>query len=121
MYEWRIAAWVKRTFGEKNLMDSQERSLRVLEEAIELAQADGISRSKVELLVDRVYSRPHGAPRAEAGGVGVTLVAWAVSHNTTIEHIILDEVERIEAMDPELPRAKQMDKAEAGLGLPLEE
>ena len=52
-----------------------ERTHRFLEEALELAQANGCSREDAWALVDYVYDRPVGTPGLEVGGVMVTLAA----------------------------------------------
>lgn len=54
-------------------MDRNERTHRFLEEALELAQANGCSRDEVLALVNYVYCRPEGKSEMEVGGVMVTL------------------------------------------------
>lgn len=60
--------WACRCFGEQVTADRKERALRVLEEAIELAQAEGIEVNQAANLVGYVYSRPPGEPSQELGG-----------------------------------------------------
>lgn len=73
----RVAAWAQKVLGEREAMNFKERSLRVAEEAIELAQACGVDRETLYRLVDYVMRRPVGAAKSEIAGVMVTLYAAA--------------------------------------------
>jgi NTP pyrophosphatase (non-canonical NTP hydrolase) len=64
--------WGERCFGESHMRDVKTRSLRCVEEAIELAQAVGIEESTMLTLISTVYSRPKGLPLQEAGGTLLT-------------------------------------------------
>jgi hypothetical protein len=113
----RIKHWVGRTLGPLIFENKWERTMRVLEEACELAQAEGITREELNLLVDRVYSRPIGESLQEASGVGVCLLAWAGSRDRNLMELIEKEVSRIEQMDPVIIQEKQKAKAMAGVAL----
>lgn len=73
--------WALNAFGIDHLTDLPTRSLRVAEEAIELAQAHRIPKAQMLQLVENVYARPHGEVAQEIGGVMMTLTllcaAWA--------------------------------------------
>ncbi|MEP3668952.1 MAG: hypothetical protein ABJN42_19690, partial [Roseibium sp.] len=56
-------------------MNGTERNHRFLEEALELVQALGCSRSEAHQLVDYTFNRDIGEPSQEVGGVMVTLAA----------------------------------------------
>lgn len=109
-----VGHWVVRYIGPDLLIDRRERALRVLEEAIELAQAEGLSRDSVARLSDRAFSRPAGEPRSEAAGVLVTLLAWAVGAQVSLWDEAIREVRRIHRLPPEAVRLKQAEKARAG-------
>lgn len=69
-------AWAADMFGPIAL-DRRERMARFLEEAIELAQADGMMPDIIEKIVQRVYSRPPGPINKEVGQVQATLELYA--------------------------------------------
>lgn len=113
----RITKWVRDRLGERLLRDKWERSMRVLEEAMEVGQACGISRFQVFGLMVRVYGRPVGDLKQELAGLNVCLRALAASQMVGVEEVTLEEVDRIEKMDPVLLVRKQNEKAGLGLGL----
>lgn len=51
--------------------------MRLLEEALELAQAAGLRQLQALAVVEYVYGRPVGVVAQEVGGVAVTLAALA--------------------------------------------
>lgn len=69
----------------------------VLEEALELGQAEGLSRADAELMVNYVYSRPVGESGQEVGGVMVTLAALCWNANIDLGSAAGGELLRIEA------------------------
>jgi hypothetical protein len=111
----RIAAWVVQVFGEDVLRDRVERAARVLEEALELAQACGVSRETAEGLVARVYARPPGDAAIEAAQVGVCLIAWAEGAQEDLGTLVDDEIDRIESLPVEKIRARHAAKVRAGI------
>jgi hypothetical protein len=62
----RFLMWAQETFGDVAL-DPRERVLRFLEEAVELAQAMGVSMDTTDALVARTYRREPGDPVREMG------------------------------------------------------
>lgn len=72
-YQERVEAWLEACLPDSARRDQVERTFRFLEEALELAQANGCSREDALRLIDYVYGRPHGRPEEEVGGVMVTL------------------------------------------------
>lgn len=72
-YQSRVRDWVVFCFGIETADHNAERGHRFLEEAIELAQANGATRADAHELVDYVFNRPIGEPHQEVGGVMVTL------------------------------------------------
>jgi hypothetical protein len=117
-WQMRVAAWVLGTFGHSVLMNRRERAMRVLEEALELAQAEGLGVVDVQRLTERVFSRPVGEPGQEGAGVAVTLFAWASSAGASVEALMREELARIEhpAMVERI-RKKQAEKQAAGVGV----
>lgn len=76
------------------------RAIRLLEEVIELCQAEDMSREEIAIVVDQVMSKPKGDPRSEFGGVMTTVMAYAWSRNYDPEERFWDEFGRI--MQPEI-------------------
>lgn len=69
------AVWMWRCFPEGVIYDKTERNFRFLEEALELVQANGATKSEALILVDYVFAREIGETVQEVGGVMVTLAA----------------------------------------------
>jgi len=74
-FQSRVEEWLTACFPPEVRADVPERTHRFLEEALELAQANGCSREEAVALVDYVFNRPTGDPVLEVGGVMVTLAA----------------------------------------------
>lgn len=74
-YQRRVEEWLAACFPLSVRADRCERTHRFLEEALELAQANGCSRDDAIALVDYVFSRPPGQAGQEVGGVMVTLAS----------------------------------------------
>lgn len=74
-YQHRVGTWLEACFPPEVRRDRQERNHRFLEEALELAQANGCSREDALALVEYVFHRPVGEPQSEVGGVLVTLAS----------------------------------------------
>lgn len=72
-FQRRVAEWLTACFPPSACTDREERTHRFLEEALELAQANGCTREEAHRLVDYVFSREVGQPDLEVGGVMVTL------------------------------------------------
>lgn len=111
----RCFDWVMRTFGSAVATDVKERAARVAEEAIELAQVEGISAEMVKAIVDRVYARPPGDARQEVAGVEFTLAVYAFVREIDPEIELVKELQRVEGMPPEHFRKKHREKQEAGI------
>jgi NTP pyrophosphatase (non-canonical NTP hydrolase) len=111
-FEWAVA-----TFG-KIAKDPNERIDRFIEEALELAQAHGVSFGRVLEIMDYVFSRPAGEVVQEVGGVGVTLMTYCESVSIHADEAEATEVARILDADRTKFREKQDAKAAAGVGRP---
>lgn len=72
-FQQRVAKWLEACLGSSRKFDQNERTHRMLEEALELAQACGCTRDDADRLVQYVFERPAGFVQQEVGGVMVTL------------------------------------------------
>lgn len=112
----RCAAWVEKTFGISMLTDKEERGMRMLEEAIEVAQAIGVPRERAALLVNVVYDKPAGDVEQEIGGLGTTVLTLATTLGANFLETTEKEVSRIESLPAEHFRKRNVAKAAAGVG-----
>ena len=83
----------------KVLGNISERSFRFIEEALELAQATGLTKEEVLRVVDYVYSRPVGEPKQEVGGVMVTLAILCSAADIDLEDASWLEFKRIDTAE----------------------
>lgn len=113
-----IGLWCEDMFGEQCAKDPKERGLRLLEEALEAAQAVNVSREDAHKLVDYVFGRPTGELPQEISGVLVTVLALAEAAGISAECSLVDEISRIhEPSFREKIRAKHNTKELAGISL----
>lgn len=91
-HEWCVAA-----FGDHDARSIPQRGLRLMEEAIETAQACGCDAAILHRLIDHVYARPVGELAQELGGLGVTLLALAEAAGLSADDAELREIERVKA------------------------
>lgn len=115
--------WATRSFGESQMLNPGTRSLRVVEEAIELAQACNVPEVTIELCVSQVYGRPKGVINQEVGGVLMTIYLFIAglghlygSHDP--EEYFVDELCRVLAKPPKHFADRNAAKIEAGLEVP---
>lgn len=111
-----IADWGRRTFGERTYNDMRERVARLLEEAVELAQCEGLPAEDAHRIVDYIYGRPVGNHYQEVGGVAVTLAAYAAVAGMNLDQAEMEEIRRVLNVPIEKFRAKQAAKAAVGVG-----
>lgn len=93
----------------------KERALRLVEEALEAAQAVGVYPTQAHDLVHRVFYRPPGDIAQEIGGVGCCLLALAESVGLSADEAEVTELQRVKAASAENLRAKHIAKEQAGL------
>ncbi len=74
-YQRHVEEWLKICFPPSVRADRSERNHRFLEEALELAQANGCSHGDAIALVNYVFGRQAGEADQEVGGVMVTLAS----------------------------------------------
>ncbi len=111
-----VGIWMLEVFGADIAMDPLERIMRFLEEALELAQAMGMTATEAERVVAYVWSRPVGEPTQEVGGVMVTLAAFCFRTEIDLQLAAITEYERINTPEMRLKIfGKQAEKRLAGL------
>ena len=79
-FQERVQPWMASCFGPEISANRVERNHRFLEEAIELIQSAGCTRSEAHQLVDYVFDRPAGEPEQEVGGVMVKQAALCLAN-----------------------------------------
>lgn len=75
--QYKLRTWLVACLGEAALMSPEDRALRVLEEAVELAQAAGIDHAKAIEQVHHTYARPIGKLNQEVAGTLNTVLLMA--------------------------------------------
>jgi hypothetical protein len=108
--------WALDMFGPAQA-DPRQRALRLLEEALEAAQAAGVAINDVLRLAHHVNDRTVGEPRQELGGCFVTLLSLAEAQGYNLWLAGVDEVERVRALDRDAVRAKHAHKVQRGVAL----
>jgi len=93
-YQQRVERWLDACFPPSVRSDRAERTHRFLEEALELAQANGCSRDDALALVEYVFGRPVGRPDQEVGGVMVTLAGLCSASGINMDNAGDRELER---------------------------
>lgn len=93
-YQDRVAEWIAECLPPEAGSDSAERAHRLLEEAIELAQACGTSKEDAMQLINYVFDRPVGEQEQEVGGVMVTLAALCSAIGVPMDSAAEKELER---------------------------
>lgn len=89
-----VGEWMRATFPDRVVEDSRERGFRLCEEALELAQAVGVTRTQAAELVRYVFGRDSGTPEREAGDVLITLAALCGSLDLNLEKAFLEGIAR---------------------------
>ena len=108
-FQARVRPWMIECFGAEIASDGMERNHRFLEEALELVQACGCTRSEAHQLVDYVFDRPAGEKQQEVGGVMVTLAALCLAQSLDMHEAGETELARIWTKVEQI-RAKQAAK-----------
>ena len=109
--------WARKAFGDNSIVSVPQRGLRLLEEAIECAQACGVPIDKAQALLEFVYHRPVGVIAQEIGGIGVTMLVLATACGLSADEEEAREVARVLAKDPAEFAARNAAKNAAGFDL----
>lgn len=96
----RFLDWAVETFGHVAL-DPRERTLRFVEEAIELAHAMGVDIDTIDAIGDRVYRRPAGEPLKEIGQSLATLELLAKALGIDADAEATKEFYRVQSVPKE--------------------
>jgi hypothetical protein len=115
-----VVKWATETFG-PNAMTPAERAMRVLEEAVELAQAEGVSHEGALAVADYVYKKQPGDPAQEVGGLSVCLLAHCAVRGLSADEEEAREVARVLALDQAYWRTRHQVKAASGVAVPVQE
>lgn len=111
-----VHRWCVAAFGDHDARSIPQRGLRLVEEAIETAQACGCDAAMLHRLVDHVYAKPVGELGQELGGLGVTLLALAEAAGLSADAAETAEIERVKAKPLEHFAARNAAKKAAGFG-----
>lgn len=107
--------WAVRCFGADHVHQRRVRALRIVEEAVELAQACEVDAELVCSLVRNVYSRPKGDVYQELGGVVVTAAVFSAAQFVQDSDLVmLAETRRILAKPVEHFTKRNQDKIDLG-------
>jgi NTP pyrophosphatase (non-canonical NTP hydrolase) len=109
-----VLDWVEATFGADTCF-IHERAARLLEEAIELAQAAGVSEEHALATVRHIFQKPPGDPAQELGGVGLTLLACAAALGESASEAEQKEWKRVLSIPADYFRERHNKKADAGI------
>ena len=110
----QITQWALDAFGPA-ANTVQQRVIRLVEEAIELAQAENANPDTLHKLINHVYAKPVGKPAQEVGGVAVCLLAYCGVAQLSLVECEATEVARVLAMPIEQFRMRHAAKVLAGI------
>lgn len=114
----RALDWAVKMFGPM-AMDAEERAMRFLEEAIELAHALGVKPAAANGLVERVYSRDQGDMVKEMGQAQLTLDLLSKAILVNADDAADQEFFRIQKIPQEEWLRRHAAKQAKGLALSL--
>ncbi len=106
--------WAATVFG-SIARSKEERTVRFLEEAIEVAHASGIQIGTVSGLAERVYARPSGHLSRELGQAAVTLEMLAEVNCLSLEDEAATEFERVQSIPIDEWQARHAAKIKLGI------
>lgn len=111
-----ITEWTRSTFGEATLC-KEERVMRLLEEVVELAQAEGVPFEVVRRIAGHVYAKPPGRAEQEVGGITITLAAYCGVTGLSAEECEKKEFARVLAISRSHFQERHNRKADAGIAV----
>jgi hypothetical protein len=117
----KVAEWCAAAFGSSHAASVPQRGIRLLEEAIEVAQSAGCAVEMCHRLVDHVFSREAGSLHQELGGVGMTLLALAEAAGLRADEEESRELARVLARPLEHFAARNKAKNDAGFNVEASE
>lgn len=114
MNQKEVLAWAVKSFG-AIANNRDERGARLAEEAIEIAQCEGVPLDIIIRIANHVYSRPSGELRQEIGGTAIALMACAENADLSVYECSFREFERMNSKSYEWWQKKHADKVAAGI------
>lgn len=114
----QVRDWVVRCWGD-GAVSVNERVERFLEEAFELAQAEGILWPRLHQISCKVYDKEPGEPSQEVGGIGTTLLAYCAAKGISADECERRELTRILNKPVDHFRARHAAKVQSGLAQAL--
>lgn len=109
-----VEEWSNACFGPERLNDQHLTTVRFVEEALELAQAAGITEKEVDRIKHYVFSRPVGELRNEVGGTYITLcnlcTSFVIDMEAAARETLLScwrRIEQIRSKDAGKPRFRE--------------
>jgi hypothetical protein len=113
-----VEDWLRRTFGDKSADSAEERAVRLLEEAIEYAQAVARDQAKMHEfvlhMVGEVFKKPKGQPHQELGGIIVCLLAACAQQQVRLDDVARTEIDSVLAISKEDFAKRLKKKQDAG-------
>ncbi len=110
----RMLEWAHSVFGEC-VLRRKERALRLLEEAMELAQAEDVDAGQASGLLARVWTRPAGDPVREFDQVAATLETYGALVGISVDEGAEREWRRVQTLDVADLRARHDAKTRQGV------
>jgi NTP pyrophosphatase (non-canonical NTP hydrolase) len=111
-------AWCVAAFGDHDARSIPQRGLRLMEEAIETAQACGCDPAMLHRLIDHVYAKPVDELHKELGGLGVTLLGLAEAAGMSADEAERREIARVMGKPLSHFAARNAAKTAAGFHVP---
>lgn len=112
-----VLQWAREMFG-LIALDRVERAARLVEEALELGQAQGLDLITAKRIAERVYTRPAGSAAKEIGQVVMTLEALAENLGISAEVEAQREFIRVSSISRDEWQRRHNLKAEIGIASP---
>lgn len=111
--QYQVLGWATESFGAIAL-NRDERAARLAEEAIEVAQTQGVPLSVIQRIARRVYERPPGEIGREIGGVGITVLSLAANLGRDFANDTRTEWQRVQSKTRDWWQQKHAEKVAAG-------
>lgn len=107
--------WALDCFGEDFVRNPKERAMRVVEEAIEFAQACGASADMINRITANVYSKEPGVPKEELAQVMFTSLIAAQTLGEDADALETGELHRVLQYPPDYFTKRMATKIKAGV------
>lgn len=99
--------------------DKRERVMRVIEETVELAQAEGVNIGDIMRVCYRTYARPPGDTPTEVADIVLTLMSLAENAHIDIDKEATRVMDECLSKPPEYYQEKYAAKVKAGIAARL--